>query len=411
MAEVEESVKQVEPPKDKPESPDRQEESPPAIRKYAIRFGYLGFVGEFTYKGEEKLKRGQKVVLRSQRGREVGEVICLITDTPDPENPFELERKTVQKYVEASGQDYLQPDAGEVLRVLTDKDIRELETIKAEEEMEREFAAEVARKQNLPMRLVRVEHLFGGEKIIFYFTAPGRVDFRQMVRELARRYRTRIELRQIGARDEARLLADYEICGRECCCKNFLKTLRPISMKMAKLQKSTLDPSKVSGRCGRLRCCLQYEHKTYEELISTLPSIGSWVSTALGVGKVKDRSPITQLVQVVFEDNRLVSFPVEEISPAQKPEGVDDKLIVEEEAVPDEELAKLELADEEESSLNTLYTEETETTKPAGSNNRKGAEKKPREYQKPKHKVNKINKKKGKGRTEFRKDRHRKRGK
>ena len=113
--------------------------------------------------------------------------------------------------------------------------------------------------------------MFGGERILFYFTAEERIDFRSMVRDLTTEYRTRIEMRQVGARDEARLLADYETCGREVCCKVFLKTLRPITMRMAKLQKATLDPTQVSGRCGRLKCCLRYEHVGYEELDKKLP--------------------------------------------------------------------------------------------------------------------------------------------
>ncbi|MFQ6048599.1 MAG: stage 0 sporulation family protein, partial [Phycisphaerae bacterium] len=164
------------------------------------------------------------------------------------------------------------------------------------------------------------EHLFGGERIIFYFVADGRVDFRGLVRDLAREYQTRIEMRQIGARDEARLIADYEICGRQCCCKNFLKSLRPVSMKMAKIQKATLDPSKVSGRCGRLRCCLRYEQQTYEELEAALPRAGCVVRTGYGCGTVIDRQVLTQLVQVRLEDGRLLSIPVEELLEAEPPD-------------------------------------------------------------------------------------------
>src|SRR5690606_17851123 len=115
------------------------------------------------------------------------------------------------------------------------------------------FARKVAQNLALPMKFVTCEHLLGGERIIFHFMSEERVDFRELVRQLAQEYHTRIELHQVGARDEARLVADYEICGRECCCRNFLKKLRQVNMKMAKLQKATLDPTKVSGRCGRLR--------------------------------------------------------------------------------------------------------------------------------------------------------------
>ena len=163
------------------------------------------------------------------------------------------------------------------------------------------------------MKIITAEHLLGGERIIFYFGASGRIDFRDLVKNLAHRYRTRIEMRQVGSRDEARLVADYEICGRECCCRGFLKKLAPVNMKMAKLQKSTLDPSKVSGRCGRLRCCLRYEHVVYEDLIATLPRMGSRVETESGPGTVIDRQIITQLVRVRTDAGAVEVVPLEAI--------------------------------------------------------------------------------------------------
>ena len=142
----------------------------------------------------------------------------------------------------------------------------------------------------------------------------GRIDFRDLVKELAQRYRTRIEMRQVGARDEARLVADWEVCGRECCCKNFLKSLRPVNMKMAKLQKSTLDPSKVSGRCGRLRCCLRYEHQGYQELVAKLPRKGSRVAAATDEGTVVDYQILSQLVLVRTDTEQEFAVPLEEIT-------------------------------------------------------------------------------------------------
>ena len=145
------------------------------------------------------------------------------------------------------------------------------------------------------------------------FRSEGRVDFRGLVKELADEFQTRIEMRQVGARDEARLLADYETCGRECCCKNFLKTLKPISMKMAKMQKATLDPAKVSGRCGRLKCCLRYEHVTYEELDQGLPKIGARIVTEDGAGVVVARQILTQLLHIQTEGGGRLTVPVEKI--------------------------------------------------------------------------------------------------
>ena len=121
------------------------------------------------------------------------------------------------------------------------------------------------------MKIVDAEHIFGGERIVFYFMAEGRVDFRELVRKLAQEYQTRIEMRQIGSRDEAKLLGDVESCGQECCCLQFLQLLKPVNMRMAKMQKATLDPSKISGYCGRLKCCLRYEDETYMDLKKSLP--------------------------------------------------------------------------------------------------------------------------------------------
>jgi cell fate regulator YaaT (PSP1 superfamily) len=285
------------------------------VKTVIVKYGQLGFVGEFDYNGEETLCPSQAVLVETDRGIELGCVLCYSCDT---ESGVKVSPKQVSSYVDASGEEYLKRKAGRVVRKATNQDRIEEKHMRADTAAKKKYCMELAEKFGLKMEVICVEHLFGGERIIFYFTAEGRIDFRELVRELAREYQTRIELRQIGARDEARLLADYEICGRECCCKNCLKTLRPVNMKMAKLQKATLDPSKVSGRCGRLRCCLRFEQKTYEDLIAQLPSVGSWVQTAQGIGRVKDRSVLTQIVQVMFA-NRVVSFPVEEVTPAEAP--------------------------------------------------------------------------------------------
>ena len=163
------------------------------------------------------------------------------------------------------------------------------------------------------MKLVHVEHLLGGEKMVFYFMAEGRVDFRELVKRLAKEYQTRIELRQIGARDEARLVSDYESCGQECCCRRFLKILEPINMRMAKMQKATLDPSKISGHCGRLKCCLRYEDETYKELKKNLPRKNAMVETEKGRGVVVDTQILTQLVVVQFDRGEREAYPVDEI--------------------------------------------------------------------------------------------------
>jgi len=163
------------------------------------------------------------------------------------------------------------------------------------------------------MELVDVEHLFGGERIIFYFLAEKRVDFRDLVKDLAREYQTRIEMRQIGVRDEAKLLADYGDCGKPVCCNTHMTVMPPVSMKMAKLQKSTLDPTKISGRCGRLKCCLRFEHEVYEEFQQQLPPVGARVVTRKGQGKVLAQEVLARRVLVEFEDGRRLPVAADEV--------------------------------------------------------------------------------------------------
>ena len=156
------------------------------------------------------------------------------------------------------------------------------------------------------MQLVDVEHVFGGERIVIYYLAENRVDFRELVKPLAGEFQTRIEMRQIGVRDEAKLLADYGDCGKPVCCNTHLCEMPPVSMKMAKLQKATLDPTKISGRCGRLKCCLRYEYDTYEELEKDLPPVGAEILTQRGRQRVLAHEILAQQLLVETEDHRRV---------------------------------------------------------------------------------------------------------
>jgi cell fate regulator YaaT (PSP1 superfamily) len=156
------------------------------------------------------------------------------------------------------------------------------------------------------MQLVDVEHLFGGERVIFYYLAEKRVDFRELVKALAKRFRTRIEMRQIGVRDEAKLLADYGDCGKPVCCNTHLREMPPVSMKMAKLQKAALDPNKISGRCGRLKCCLRYEYDTYEAYRRELPRVGASVITRQGQGKVLGQEILARKILVEYDGGRRI---------------------------------------------------------------------------------------------------------
>jgi cell fate regulator YaaT (PSP1 superfamily) len=241
----------------------------------AVRYGYMNYIGEFRYAQGMLFGCGGKVVVQTSRGIEIGQQVSLTCGGCEKS----IKRETMLNYVKNSGPEFMQLKSGRILRAATGSDLEEERHINLEAAAKLRRAREVTVAQNLDMKFVACELLFGGERIIFHFMAEGRIDFRDLVRDLAHEFHTRIEMHQVGARDEARLVADYEICGRECCCKNFLKTLRPVTMRMAKLQKATLDPSKVSGRCGRLRCCLRYEHEGYEEMDKKLPRVGQRVRT------------------------------------------------------------------------------------------------------------------------------------
>lgn len=276
----------------------------------AIRYGYMGYIGEFKYAPGMLFGCGAKVVIQTLRGIEIGQQVSLTCTGCDKS----VKRQQVLDYAKNSGPDFYRLKSGRILREATSQDILEEKHLNdgANEKLTR--AKELARQHGLAMKFVACEHLFGGERIVFFFMSEARIDFRDLVRDLAHDFHTRIEMHQVGARDEARLVADYEICGRECCCKNFLKTLRPVSMRMAKLQKATLDPAKVSGRCGRLRCCLRYEHEGYEDLNKKLPRVGLRVRTDRGLGTVRDRQILTQLLTIVYDaDNFAETVGFEEV--------------------------------------------------------------------------------------------------
>jgi len=219
----------------------------------------------------------------------------------------------VAEFTVANGPDYLLKREGKVLRVANTQDLSDARERDKLCRQAKRFCKGHVERMGLSMRLVTVEHLLGGERMTFYFTAEGRIDFRELVKELSSEFKTRVELRQVGARDEARLVGDFERCGRQCCCQSFLKDLKPISMRMAKVQKATLDPSKISGRCGRLMCCLRYEDGGYQELRKTLPKRNTWVRTETLVGRVNKTHVITQLVEIELPDSSRAVVGVEEV--------------------------------------------------------------------------------------------------
>jgi cell fate regulator YaaT (PSP1 superfamily) len=304
----------------------------PAGPSAVVRYGLMGFLGEFRYKLKRPVRPGNKVVVRTDRGVELGDVVTLVNrpgaNGTDDESPAgsRISSNALDQFLKTSSENYPFRRGGRVLRIANQQDLIDFRHLHSSASEESKYCKEQIQKRNLPMRLVKAEHMLGGERIVFYFTAESRVDFRSLVRDLASQFRTRIEMRQVGARDEARLVADYERCGRPCCCREFLKDLKPVSMRMAKVQKATLDPTKISGRCGRLMCCLRYEDECYEELKKTLPKRNTWVRTKMYLGCVVDGQIITQLVRLALYDGTFVVVPVEDILERNLPQPTEEEL-------------------------------------------------------------------------------------
>lgn len=252
-----------------------------------VRYGTMRRVAEFTVKNERQYERNCAVIVRSERGVEWGVVLC-----PADERTREYLGKS--------------RPAGKVLRAATPEDYEKHDEVKRSERQDFEGGQELIRQHKLQMQLVDVERLFGGDRLIFYYLAEKRVDFRALVKSLAKRFRTRIEMRQIGVRDEAKILADYGDCGKPVCCNTHLREMPPVSMKMAKIQKASLDPNKISGRCGRLKCCLRYEYDTYVAYRRELPRVGATVMTRQGRGKVLAQELLARKLLVEFDDSRRI---------------------------------------------------------------------------------------------------------
>lgn len=252
--------------------------------EYVVRFGSMRMLGVMT--ANKPFRYGDRVVARSDRGTEIGTVLCEASPAATDHLP--------------------EPTQGRILRPLSDDDLAQWNHLETKTSDDMEVCQQCVDALRLRMELVDVERVLGGERIVVYFMADGRIDFRQLVRDLAKQFQTRIEMRQIGVRDEAKLLADYGDCGQPICCATFLSKMPPVSMKMAKLQKATLDPSKISGRCGRLKCCLRYEFDTYEALAKELPPPGSLVLTRDGSVTIIAQDILSQQLTVRTEDGRRI---------------------------------------------------------------------------------------------------------
>ncbi len=262
--------------------------------QYVVRYGITRIVGEFSSKGEDAIPRGTQVIVRSDRGVECGEVLCAASE------------QTRQHLGRTD-------ESGRILQIATSDDLRKRDQVK---QMERKDFAECLRfvaERKLQMELLDVERLFGGERIVVYYLAEKRVDFRDLVKAMAGHFRLRVEMRQVGIRDEAKLLADYGDCGKPTCCNTHLREMPPVTMKMAKVQKATLDPTKISGRCGRLKCCLRYEYDTYEEYQRELPPIGATVVTKAGQGRVVSQEILARKVTIAYDDSRRAVIEANEV--------------------------------------------------------------------------------------------------
>jgi cell fate regulator YaaT (PSP1 superfamily) len=268
------------------------------MKTFVVRYGQMRHIGEYE-DGEGRFHpRGERVLVRSDRGTEIGEVLCPASDRTAAflENPFR----------------------GQILRVATSEDLAAEKRLVDRVRQGFKACEEFVGRRRLQMDLVDVEAILGGERMVFYYVSEKRVDFRELVKDLARALQTRIEMRQIGVRDEAKLLADYGDCGKPVCCNTHLSRMPPVSMRMAKLQKTTLDPSKISGRCGRLKCCLRYEFDTYQALDRELPGIGSKVVTPRGQGRVLAQEILSQKIVVELEDHRRIVVGKDEVLGVEK---------------------------------------------------------------------------------------------
>jgi len=264
-----------------PADPPKTAYSPP---QYVVRTGVMRTLSVMS--GNRRYDYGDRIVTRTERGTEFGVVLCEATPA------------AIDQIEESIG--------GRIVRPMTAEDEAQWQDQQSRTVADAQLCNRLVKELGLVMQVVDVERLLGGERVVFFFLADKRVDFRVLVRQLAAELQTRIEMRQIGVRDEAKLLADYGDCGKPVCCNTHLNKMPPVSMRMAKLQKATLDPSKISGRCGRLKCCLRYEFDTYEALQSQMPSVGSRIVTPDGAATVLGHEILAQQLLVQTEDNRRI---------------------------------------------------------------------------------------------------------
>ena len=258
------------------------------VEVIGVKFRTDGRIYSFA-PADMKFNVGEYVIVTTSRGTECGEVASENHTVPDSQIVGQLK---------------------EVLRKANDEDLKRMSENRKKERIAFEFCEKKIAERGLEMKLVDVEAAFDGTKILFFFTADGRVDFRELVKDLAGNFHTRIELRQIGVRDEAKMMGGLGICGQPFCCQRFLSDFQPVSIKMAKEQGLSLNPAKISGTCGRLMCCLKYEQDAYEYLNKLTPRNGSYVDTPEGKGTVVDVSLLTGVLKVAIDDSDALPISV-----------------------------------------------------------------------------------------------------
>jgi len=283
------------------------------MRKFVVRYGAMRNLGVVECSDDESqgFFHGVDVVVRTSRGHELATILCETDDEKIAQIPN------------------LAPVQPIFTRRATSEDNARILENKSYEKDDFARCLRIVERMKIDLTLVRVERIFGGELVVVYYVAEGRVDFRELVRALAAEFQMRIEMKQIGVRDETKLLADVGDCGREVCCNSYLATMPPVSMRMAKLQKATLDPTKVSGRCGRLKCCLRYEYEFYNDLQESSPAIGRVVGAVSGRGRVVAQELFAKRVLVEFEDGTRQSFPIDDLDlsgrPTERTESVEPR--------------------------------------------------------------------------------------
>ena len=298
-----------------------------------VRFRTAGKIYYFN-PGDLEIKRGMHVIVETARGKEYGRVVSDIRQIDEGE---------------------LKAPLKQVIRIATEEDADRETVNRIREKDAFRICKERIAAHGLEMKLIDAEYTFDGSKLLFYFTADGRVDFRELVKDLAGQFRTRIELRQIGVRDETKIIGGVGICGRELCCHAYLSDFAPVSIRMAKEQNLSLNPAKISGVCGRLMCCLRNEQETYEYLNRKLPGIGDLATTPDGTrGTVESVNVLRQKVRIIVEEGdekEIKEYPADELyfkPKRSKGHGKSAKKTLTEETATEKELEELETLEEKE---------------------------------------------------------------